>query len=108
MSSARWLNFRRTVAPLPIPSKPATRDIIQGWLLSKNGGTCTPIKDVVERFASQGFITIAPDLYHGQAASEPTSPQVSYGVGRVRAVAEIQAAISHLQSLEEVWPKKSA
>ncbi|MDQ2985349.1 MAG: dienelactone hydrolase family protein [Armatimonadota bacterium] len=29
------------------------------------------IKDVVERFAAEGFVTLAPDLYQGESTTEP-------------------------------------
>ena len=40
--------------------------VIQEWW-----GLVGHITDVVDRFATAGFVAFAPDLYHGQAASEP-------------------------------------
>ena len=40
--------------------------VIQEWW-----GLVSHITDVVDRFAAAGFVAFAPDLYHGQAASEP-------------------------------------
>ena len=40
--------------------------VIQEWW-----GLVGHITDVVDRFAAAGFVALAPDLYHGQAASEP-------------------------------------
>ncbi len=40
--------------------------VIQEWW-----GLVGHIKDVVDRFAAAGFVAFAPDLYHGQAATEP-------------------------------------
>ena len=40
--------------------------VIQEWW-----GLVGHITDVVDRFATEGFVAFAPDLYHGQAASEP-------------------------------------
>jgi carboxymethylenebutenolidase len=40
--------------------------VIQEWW-----GLVDHIKDVAERFAAEGFVALAPDLYHGQATSEP-------------------------------------
>ncbi len=40
--------------------------VIQEWW-----GLVPHITDVADRFAAQGFTTLAPDLYHGQSASEP-------------------------------------
>jgi carboxymethylenebutenolidase len=40
--------------------------VIQEWW-----GLVPHIKDVCERFAAEGFLALAPDLYHGQTAREP-------------------------------------
>ncbi len=55
-----------------------------GYLAVPEGGTGIPvvviqeywglvphIKDVVDRFAAEGFVALAPDLFHGATASEP-------------------------------------
>jgi carboxymethylenebutenolidase len=40
--------------------------VIQEWW-----GLNDNIKDIANRFATEGFVALAPDLYHGQVASEP-------------------------------------
>jgi carboxymethylenebutenolidase len=40
--------------------------VIQEWW-----GLDPHIKDVVERFAGEGFVALAPDLYHGEETAEP-------------------------------------
>jgi carboxymethylenebutenolidase len=40
--------------------------VIQEWW-----GLNEHIKDVVDRVAAEGFVAIAPDLYHGESATEP-------------------------------------
>lgn len=40
--------------------------VIQEWW-----GLVPHIKDVCERFAGEGFVALAPDLYHGKQVSEP-------------------------------------
>jgi carboxymethylenebutenolidase len=40
--------------------------VIQEWW-----GLVPHITDVCERFAAEGFIALAPDLYHGTSATEP-------------------------------------
>ena len=40
--------------------------VIQEWW-----GLVPHIENIVERFASEGFLAIAPDLYHGQTAKSP-------------------------------------
>ena len=44
--------------------------VIQEWW-----GLVPHIKDVCERLASEGFVALAPDLYHGHSASEPGEAQ---------------------------------
>ena len=34
-------------------------------------GLVDHIKEVCDRFAAQGFVALAPDLYHGETAREP-------------------------------------
>jgi len=40
--------------------------VIQEWW-----GLVPHVQDVVDRFATAGFTALAPDLYHGQSATEP-------------------------------------
>ncbi len=40
--------------------------VIQEWW-----GLVDHIKDVADRFAAEGFVALAPDLYHGETTSEP-------------------------------------
>src|ERR1035438_2258964 len=40
--------------------------VIQEWW-----GLVGHIKDVCDRFAAEGFVALAPDLYHGAKAAEP-------------------------------------
>ena len=40
--------------------------VIQEWW-----GLNDNIKDIARRFAAEGFVALAPDLYHGQVVSEP-------------------------------------
>jgi carboxymethylenebutenolidase len=40
--------------------------VIQEWW-----GLVPHIRDVADRFAAEGFTALAPDLYHGEASSEP-------------------------------------
>jgi carboxymethylenebutenolidase len=40
--------------------------VIQEWW-----GLVPHIKDVADRFAAEGFVALAPDLYHGETTTEP-------------------------------------
>ena len=41
--------------------------VIQEWW-----GLVDHIKDVCDRFAAEGFVALAPDLYHGEGPVSPT------------------------------------
>lgn len=76
--------------------------VIQEWW-----GLVPHIKDVTERFAQQGFIALAPDLYHGESAGEPDEARkLAMELDREHAVEEIVAAIQYLQKQDDVSPKK--
>lgn len=76
--------------------------VIQEWW-----GLVPHIKDVAERFARQGFVALAPDLYHGQSAAEPDEARkLAMELDRERAVGEILAAVRYLESHQAVFPKK--
>jgi carboxymethylenebutenolidase len=52
-------------------------------------------------------VALAPDLYHGELATEPDEARkLAMALERERAVAEILGAARYLQSLEEVAPKQ--
>ena len=40
--------------------------VIQEWL-----GLVPHITDIADRFAAEGFVALAPDMYHGEATDEP-------------------------------------
>lgn len=44
--------------------------VVQEWW-----GLDDHIRDVAQRFAGEGFVTLAPDLYHGAVAAEPSEAQ---------------------------------
>ena len=44
--------------------------VIQEWW-----GLVDHIKDVADRFAAEGYVALAPDLYHGQVTKEPDEAQ---------------------------------
>ena len=76
--------------------------VIQEWW-----GLVLHIQEVCERFARQGFVALAPDLYHGQAASEPDEARkLLMEMDREQAVQEIVAAAGYLKGLAQVSPKK--
>ena len=71
--------------------------VIQEWR-----GLVGHITDVVDRFAAAGFVAFAPDLYHGQAASEPdTAKKLMMELQLDAAGKEMSSAAAYLLSLPE-------
>lgn len=98
-------NSHTTSGYLAIPDGesrfPAVVAIQEWW------GLVGHIKDVADRLAAQGFVTLAPDLYHGESASEPDEARkLAMALDRQRAIDEIVAAAKYLKSLEYVSPKR--
>lgn len=72
--------------------------VIQEWW-----GLDDHIKDVTRRFANEGFVALAPDLYHGQVATEPDEARkLVMELDMAEAVREIQRAIDYLGEQEFV------
>jgi carboxymethylenebutenolidase len=68
--------------------------VIQEWW-----GLEPHIKDIAERFARQGFATVAPDLYHGVVTSEPDEARkLVMALDRPRAVKEIVGTVSYIKA----------
>lgn len=72
-------------------AKPAVLVIQEWWGLNDH------IKEVARRFAEEGYVAIAPDLYHGVVVSEPNEARkLVMELDMAEAVNEIQQAITHL------------
>ncbi|MBK8899577.1 MAG: dienelactone hydrolase family protein [Anaerolineaceae bacterium] len=77
--------------------RPAIIVIQEWWGLNEH------IKDVARRFASEGYVALAPDLYHGVVTTEPDEARKQAMELSLRdAVGEIQAAIDYLKGQEVV------
>lgn len=75
--------------------------VIQEWW-----GLVGHITDVVDRFAAAGFVAFAPDLYHGQAASEPdTAKKLMMELELDSAGKEIINSAKYLLSLPQTTSK---
>ena len=78
--------------------------VIQEWW-----GLEDHIKDVAERFAAEGFVAIAPDLYYGKVATEPDDAgKLAMELEWDVALQVIQNAIDSLLAMDVVAPKKAA
>ncbi|MBX3049239.1 MAG: dienelactone hydrolase family protein [Anaerolineales bacterium] len=92
-------NGDQTPGYLAVPSGPGPFPAvvaIQEWW-----GLVGHIKSVADRLAAEGYAVLAPDLYHGQAASEPDEARkLAMALNRAQAIQEIHAAGAYLNSLE--------
>ena len=76
--------------------------VIQEWW-----GLDGHIKDVAERFAREGFVALAPDLYHGRFATEPDEARkLAMNMNREQALKDLTGAVRYLQGLGAVSPKR--
>ena len=72
--------------------------VIQEWW-----GLVDHVKDVADRFAAEGFVALAPDLYHGAATEEPDEAQrLLMGMAMDKAAQDIGGAARHLVGRREV------
>ena len=70
--------------------------VIQEWW-----GLVPHIKDVVDRFAAAGFTALAPDLYHGQAATEPD------GAGKLMMALNIEQAAKDMSGAVDLLAERT-
>jgi carboxymethylenebutenolidase len=78
-------------------ARPAVIVIQEWWGLNDH------IRDVTHRFASEGFVALAPDLYHGVVVSEPDEARKAVmELDMGNAVREIQRAVDYLQNRSDV------
>jgi len=72
--------------------------VVQEWW-----GLDDHIKDVARRFAGEGFVALAPDLYHGQVTSEPGEAQkLMMSLNMPAASKELVKATEYVASRPEV------
>ena len=80
--------------------------VIQEWW-----GLVPHIKHVCDRFAAEGFVALAPDMYHGQTASEPDGAgKLFMALNIARAEKDLRGAVTYLlaRSLHEARSGRSA
>ena len=68
--------------------------VIQEWW-----GLVPHITDVADRFAAEGFVALAPDLYHGEVTNEPDSAgKLLMSMNLATAGKDLSGAIDYLQA----------
>jgi carboxymethylenebutenolidase len=76
--------------------------VLQEWW-----GLNDDIKEIAERFAGEGFVALAPDMYHGQSASEPDEARkLAMGLQLEQAAKDLSGAYRYLLASVAVEPKK--
>jgi carboxymethylenebutenolidase len=76
--------------------------VVQEWW-----GLVPHIKDVADRFAAEGFVALAPDLFHGEATFEPDQAgKLLMDLDLERAGRDLGGSVDYLLGLEQVEPKK--
>lgn len=86
--------------PIATGKRPGVVVIQEWWGLEPH------IKDVVARFAGEGFAAVAPDLYHGAVAQEPDEARkLVMTLNREAAGREIITAVNYLKRQENCTGK---
>ena len=90
---------------LAVPEGPGKKPaivVIQEWW-----GLNDWVKSRADRFAKQGYVALAVDLYRGKVATDPdTAHQLMRGLPEDRAIRDLKAAVANLRSRPDVDPKK--
>ncbi len=76
--------------------------VIQEWW-----GLNDNIKDIANRIAAEGYVALAPDLYHGEVAAEPDLAQkLMMSLVQEQAVKDMNGAVAALQARDDVVSDK--
>lgn len=74
--------------------KAPTVVLVQEWW-----GINDHVKDLATRLSKEGFLVLAPDLYHGKVAKDATEAEkLMAGLDTMKAVGDIAGAVDHLRS----------
>jgi carboxymethylenebutenolidase len=81
-------------------ARPAQRKVgvvvIQEWW-----GLVPHIQDLADRFAAQGYVALAPDLYHGKSTvDQEEATHLMKGLDWSRAAQDLAGAVRHLREAE--------
>jgi len=96
-------NGRMANGYLSLPEKPGPGIlVIQEWW-----GLVDHIRGLADRFAAEGFVALAPDLYHGDMTKSPDQAgKMLMALNIGEAAKDMKGAAQYLLSLDEVQPKK--
>jgi carboxymethylenebutenolidase len=90
---------------LAVPDSPGRHPalvVIQEWW-----GLNDWVKEQAREFAQQGYVALAPDLYHGKVATVPAEAhKLAQGMPRDRAIHDPKAAYAYLAAMPNVEKSK--
>jgi carboxymethylenebutenolidase len=76
--------------------------VIQEWW-----GIDEHMRDVTRRFAAEGFVALAPDLYRGRVTSDvEEARRLKESLPEADGAADVLAALDHLRAQPQVEPKR--
>ncbi|HVA57967.1 MAG: dienelactone hydrolase family protein [Gemmatimonadaceae bacterium] len=91
------------LATPPLGSGPGLLVIQEWW------GLVDHIKDLVDRFAAQGFVALAPDLYHGTVTKSPDDAgKLLMALNIAEAGNDMRGAAKYLLSRDDVTSRQVA
>jgi carboxymethylenebutenolidase len=106
---------------MPQVEFPANGDTANGYLAEPDGegpgvvvlqewwGLDDHIRDVCDRFANEGFVALAPDLFHGETADAPDEAQQKMmAINMDEAEKEMRGAVQFLRQHEKCSGKVGA
>jgi len=96
-------NGRTAAGYLSLPEQPGPGIVVvQEWW-----GLVGHIKDLADRFAAEGFVALAPDLYNGEVTKSPDEAgKMLMALNIGEAAKDMRGAGEYLLGLDEVSPKK--
>ncbi|MPZ24493.1 MAG: alpha/beta hydrolase fold domain-containing protein [Dehalococcoidia bacterium] len=96
-------NGKEASGYLAKPPEPGPAVIV----LQEFWGLNDDIKRIADRFAGEGFVALAPDMYHGQVATEPDEGRkLAMEMQLDQAARDLEGAVQHLKQDAGVSPKK--
>ncbi len=76
--------------------------VIQEWW-----GLNTHMRDVADRYTREGYVALAPDLYHGKVTDDPNEAGKLMGaLNRDEAIKDLTGGIQYLKSQKTVRPDR--
>jgi len=97
-------NGRTATGYLARPTSPRGHGVlvVQEWW-----GLVDHIKDIADRFAAEGFVALAPDLYHGKSTKSPDEAGKLMMALRIdEAERDLSAAVEYLATQDSTTSKK--